>query len=819
MPFWSTLALFAVSFIATALLAPKPSIENAKPGQLGDFSFPRNDEGAPIAIFWGRVRFRGPNTLFYGNLVATPITEKVKTGLFSSKRVVVGHIYSLTIHMALALLTGSTARVRRIWFGEKVAWTGNVGGGTDGATFNVSAPGLFGGFKEGGGVSGPVTFYPGTFSQTINTHLQGIVPDGTLLPAYRGLIHMVFQSFTVGEQPNVQPISVELESIPNSLGLGGVGLNGDANPAEALFDIFNNQWGRLGLPSGATNSPSFTSAGSTLLAEGHGISLKIESTNDGRDAIQEVLQQIDGLIYEDPFSREINLRLIRDDYVVANLPVFDESNVAEIGDYSVSTWTDTFNQARVIYTDRNANYKDKTAFAQDLSNITFQDGRVRSADFRYPGISNSTLANQVCARELKLTSIPLIKIRLTTNRDGAQLRPGDVFVLNWPDYGITNLVMRVQRFDLGTLDDNRVVIDCIQDRFAVSETIFADPPDSDWVAPQVDPQPVTNRDPMEMPRFLNLQLLAAQGAALGTDPEESYMQHIGQAPNTLHTSFEAQTSDDAGANYTTDNLFTTFTPTGLLNAAVNISTAESFVGSSPFILKSVNDTTVLAQTANDTQRRQGANLLLIGDEIISYGSTTDNGDGTFTLNNLSRGVLDTSPRAHAENDLVWFISSVELENMGENNYLGTENIRSRYLSQTGFGNLNPADALESDTLLQERPRRPYPPVALTLDGTAHPTGLTTAQNPVPVAWLRRDRLATTVIPPSDADQSPEVGTTYRAKWRLDGGATNTVDMGSGTTFNLDFGTTAGQIDLEVVAVFNGRESLFPVTRTFSYTVA
>lgn len=39
MPFWVTLALFAFSFIATALLAPKPNIENAKPGTLGDFNF------------------------------------------------------------------------------------------------------------------------------------------------------------------------------------------------------------------------------------------------------------------------------------------------------------------------------------------------------------------------------------------------------------------------------------------------------------------------------------------------------------------------------------------------------------------------------------------------------------------------------------------------------------------------------------------------------------------------------------------------------------------------------------------------------------
>ena len=117
MPFWLTLALFAISFIATALLAPKPNIENAKPGQLGDFRFPRNDEGAPVPIFWGRVRLRGGNTLFYGNLRAEAIREKVKTGLFSSKRVTVGHTYSLTINMAFGLLTGQSSTIRSVCFG------------------------------------------------------------------------------------------------------------------------------------------------------------------------------------------------------------------------------------------------------------------------------------------------------------------------------------------------------------------------------------------------------------------------------------------------------------------------------------------------------------------------------------------------------------------------------------------------------------------------------------------------------------------------------------------------------------------------------
>ena len=61
---WFTLALFFVSFVVTALLAPKPHIENARPSSLEDVKFPRATENAPVPLVLGRVRMRAPNTLW-----------------------------------------------------------------------------------------------------------------------------------------------------------------------------------------------------------------------------------------------------------------------------------------------------------------------------------------------------------------------------------------------------------------------------------------------------------------------------------------------------------------------------------------------------------------------------------------------------------------------------------------------------------------------------------------------------------------------------------------------------------------------------------
>ena len=75
---WFLVAIFAVSFIATILLAPKPRVENARASSLDDLRFPRASEGAVIPLVLGRGLIRGPNTLWVGDFAAVPIKKKQK---------------------------------------------------------------------------------------------------------------------------------------------------------------------------------------------------------------------------------------------------------------------------------------------------------------------------------------------------------------------------------------------------------------------------------------------------------------------------------------------------------------------------------------------------------------------------------------------------------------------------------------------------------------------------------------------------------------------------------------------------------------------
>ena len=101
MAFFLTLLIYVATFLITELLRPKPQIENAKPAGLGDFQVPTATEGRVVPIIWGRVKTSGPNVVWYGDLEADPIIEKVKTGLFSSQNVTQGFRYSIGLQMAL----------------------------------------------------------------------------------------------------------------------------------------------------------------------------------------------------------------------------------------------------------------------------------------------------------------------------------------------------------------------------------------------------------------------------------------------------------------------------------------------------------------------------------------------------------------------------------------------------------------------------------------------------------------------------------------------------------------------------------------------
>lgn len=793
MGFWLTLLYWVIVTAITIALTPKPEFENAKAAKLGDFRFPKTEEGSPVALWWGKLRLRAPNVMWYGDLEARPIIKKIKTGLFSSKNVIIGHEYLMGLQLGIGIPTGGTTTITKIYFDEKVAWEGSVS--VDGTAIDIDEPALFGGKENGGGVVGTVRFYTGSFTQAINTYLQGVVPDSTILPAYRGMCYVVFEHVNMGESPNIKKISFEVETIPNLLALGGVGVDGDANPAEVIYDILRSEWGRLGITSASIDSVSFTTVGAQLETELNGVALSVQSSNTGADVLEEVLKQVDGIIYEDPPTKQIKLSLIRDDYNIDTIPLFDETNILEVVEWGKSTWLETINQVRVLFNARSDNYNSRPALAQDMANISFQ-GKVRTSLVNYPGVTNAALANKLAARDLATLSIPLAKMTIAVNRNSSTLLPGEAIKISWPDYGLEQIVMRVLRFDLGELDDGRVLLYLVQDRFSIKDTIYADPPDTNFVAPVVAATAASIRNITETPRWLNLRGITA---GLADDADFSHVLHCAVKPTVLETFFQAQVSEDAGATYGVDIEDASFAESALVHTvyAQNKAPYDTVTG---LKIKSMTDSAILGSAAAADIRSDGANLILVGSELMSFEGFTDHLDGTYTLNNVWRGLLDTDSELHAVDERVWFLADLGLEAFGEGEFVGDEVLKARAITKTGFNNLAEGDATVDDLTLDVRGQRPYVPSSVTVGATAYPVSLVGKDQTV--AWNRRDRLSSAIARGDDADETPETNVEYVIEWTLNGGGLNTVVMGTGTSFAVDFLGT-GAIVAEVYARFTG----------------
>lgn len=71
---WAYLAILVVSSVIVAALTPRPPAP--KPAALEDFDLPIAEDGAPMPVVFGEVTLRGPNVLWYGDLVVHPIKKK-----------------------------------------------------------------------------------------------------------------------------------------------------------------------------------------------------------------------------------------------------------------------------------------------------------------------------------------------------------------------------------------------------------------------------------------------------------------------------------------------------------------------------------------------------------------------------------------------------------------------------------------------------------------------------------------------------------------------------------------------------------------------
>lgn len=476
-----------------------------------------------------------------------------------------GWYYNFGIHMGIG--RGPVDMLRQIKVGDKVAWSGAATGGT----ININAPDLFGGDKSEGGIVGPFQLLMGESDQVAPSAMVRML--GHALPGFRRMFTAFFDGrvsanspypkawkFRVhralkgwdGEVFYPEKCVIELTGDPDRDEDGNVISDMTEikamNPAHIIYELLTNrEWGR-GLDASALNVGSFVAAADTLYDENFGLCFRWTRRDSLEAFAQSVIDHIGAVLFADRSTGLLTLKLIRNDYEPASLPVYDTTNgLLELSEANVSALGAAVNEIVVEYTDPVAG-KTRTVSTQNLASLQATRGVFNSLKKTYTGLPTSALALRVAQRELRANAMALRKFTLKFDRRAWNITPASVIRISDTVRGIGDMVVRVGRIEDGTLEDGTITITAVQDVFGLPLTSFVGNEPPNWVRPNNKPILKEHRA-FEVPYFLlNASMPPSDFAYIKDDG--GYLGTVVAKPSDLSLAYnlfvrpEAPTDDD-----------------------------------------------------------------------------------------------------------------------------------------------------------------------------------------------------------------------------------------------------------------------------------
>lgn len=673
--FFALLAITLFTFVIGQLLVPRPKGIGA--ANLNSVTPPTAEKGTPVPVVFGICKI-APNVVWYGNVHADPIDERIKLNIFNQgKHVTKGYRYGADI--AGVLCHGPIDELMDVWFQDTSMlrynqansnYVSGPGGtpilvrpmtpnfpqtlpGTDNPVlYTINAPDLFGGDQQDGGVKATIQFFFGKLTQIASTALADATRLNGAVSRYKGICHFVMYNTVMGTSPYLKAMYFVVRRNPVTVSPDAATANigGSANAADVIYEIMTNQrWG-LGLSPAKFDIPSFTAAAVTMKAEGMGVDFVMNQQDSADAAISEVLRHIDGVVFSHPQTGKITLKLARADYDPATLPHINVSNAVKFTNYKRNTWPETVNEIRVNYLYRGVSpfyaFTTDTVPAQNLANLQ-ATGQIVSTDYSFNYFSNKDTAVQAAFRSLRVTSVPLASGLLTLNRTQYNVTLGSVVILDWAPLGISGLVMRVVGLKFGTLDKNEVEATVVEDVFNTAPVVFSVPAGSSWTPPVLSPSAPLRAVALPAPYFL---MRADQ--FVGMD--------LVVRANTASQSWDGTYNNDptvadspvVGALLTTGS---PFCPAGTLAAIYPWNTAyQDEVG---ILVNNIDGMQNLVGTDSAGLAR-GDLLAWIGSadggELISWRDIVPQTSGQYMIVGVLRGQFDTVPMDHQIGTTIYF---------------------------------------------------------------------------------------------------------------------------------------------------------------------
>jgi hypothetical protein len=687
-----------LSLIAQVLTAPATGTTN--PGQ-------------PVTTSGGGGSTSGPGT--NKDRLITPLIQSLFLWLLSwlingrnlKTTMQKGFKYYLGYQM-INCWSGPAMKLRGVYLDKTKVWEGNV---TREETTPVMIPinneQLFGGPDENGGFIGDIHVYLGGDQQgvdpwmveqmkapSIDPVLQG------LTPAYQNFVSMVVPTAYIGKQATIPETWLDLQWNPSRLGLGAIG--DDCNPVEVIYELMVNQeWG-ICEPAESINVDSLLAIGEKLKAEKMGVTVHLKTKTAARQVVDTICDHINMVRYTDPATGKLTFKLIRDDYDPGALQILNETNCSSVH-FTRLDWRETIGEICVTYTDGSAQYEESTITFNDPANVEINEGVKNSKDISYLYFTNAENALWAAKREGRQQGYPLAAVSIIGNRQLASLRNGDVIRLDWAPHGVSKMPVRITDVDLGTFEDGQIQIEGIEDVFGLDKTEFG-----------FSGSPGGGYTPTYPTGVQHFRYLEAPWELLHAN--HTYVYALAAQPD-YKTKLWTVWRKENGEQFESTNSMTKWTAAGSLvynyDEFTDVEDVIGFEVANIFGLEWLQSSSLAGGVTDITSARRGSKLLIIGDEVMAWSSIAQMPNGHWRISGILRGIFDTVPATHANNDVVYFLENGSYANVTTGGPVTTAGnvVTESYNITTGTIDGQEAfDANKAQTITTvRRAERPNPP--------------------------------------------------------------------------------------------------------------
>lgn len=739
------------------------------------------------------------------------------------KKPTIGYHYLLSILSGIC--RGPIDELVTIRAGDVDVWQGNLY--TNDVSF-INMPDAFGGEAKEGGIQGPFALFMGAPDQVLPGDQESPGPGGLgvgklpgadfnekiiakdglpgvkamvggLVSEFRGVVTLWFDGLVTSMNPYPKEWKFRIRRQMAGW-FGGecwypskavIYLNKGRihamNGAHIVYECTTNPvWGN-GEDASNLDENSFMEAANTLCDEGFGLCFMWYRKEDIDEFVKVVLDHIGGVLYTDRETGKIVLKLIRDDYVVADLPHFTpDSGLLDITQDDSESADGAYSEVVVTGMNPIRRGEDLQARAQNLAAWQSQ-GVARSLDKKYPGLSTTTLCARVAQRDLRTYASGLKKFDVTLDRRAWRLTPGSVIRISDPKRNISNIVLRISDIADGDMASGVIKVKAAQDVFGLPATTYVEEVPNTWVNPNnVLPLPAIGDQAFEL-SYRDAYLRMDEATVRSFDNDDGYLGVRAGSPSGSMYEYELFTRAGGASDFSSSGNFA-FTGTALL--AESITPLQTV-----FTLKMLDQFDIVEGEA-----------LQIDDETMRI----DDWDSTTNTVTVARGAGDSIPKRHEANARVW----LEDDDIGFDGiaYATNEAASVRVQTRSKIAILPEGRAPVRTIHFTGRLGRPYPPADVRVDGDSIYALAGVYPSPT-ISWVPRNRVSQEdkLFGHGEAGVEAEPGTTYTIRVYTDGVLRATYanivenEFHYSTDLLLADGVT-GTARLELVAVRDGIES-------------